>query len=205
MNRHPNIRQEAASIEHLEGRRLLAVYMDGNTLVIDGTEGADVITITSDPFLGGLIVNDNGEEIRWSQASLASFDGVRIMGFGGDDQILVADNILLKAYIDGGDGNDVLQGGMGDDTLMGGEGDDTLTGNAGADWLDGGAGVNVVVTDASDLFPPTDDDGGDDDGDGGDDGDGEGDGHMKPGNGKGHGYGHYKGRGEGHMKDHGHH
>lgn len=187
-----------ARLEGLERRQMLSVSVDGATLVIDGTDGADVISLSTDPFLGGLIVNVNGEEIRWSSASLAGFESVRITANAGDDQVIIADNLPLPAYIDGGAGNDVLQGGMGDDTLLGGDGDDSLTGGAGSDLMDGGPGVNVLVSDASDLFPPVEDDNG-----GGEDGGEEGDAHTKPGNGHGHGWGHYKGRGEGHMSSHG--
>ena len=181
-----------ARLEALEARRLLAVSMDGNTIVVEGTDAADVITIETDPFFGGLVLNFNGEEIRWNASDLANFDGIRIMTYGGDDQVLISEPIAVPAYIDGGAGNDVLQGGMGDDTLLGGDGDDTMSGGAGADYMDGGLGVNVLTTDASDLFPPIDGGGGDDGGDGEQD-------HCKPGKGKGHGWGHYKGEAMGHA------
>lgn len=190
-----------ARMERLESRRLLAVAIDGTTMVITGTDGDDTIQLSSDPFLGGLIVNVNGEEVRWSNMSLESFDLLQISGLGGNDQILLTDDVLLPAYIDGGDGNDVLQGGMGDDTLIGGLGDDTLNGGGGADLLDGGDGMNEVMADEFDTVVSPNDGG---DGDGGDD-DGDHDDH--PGKGLGHqkgkGLGHVMGKGKGHEK-HGH-
>ena len=149
-------------LEALEQRKLLSVSVDGTTLVVEGTEGADIISLWSDPFLGGLVVNVNGEEVRWSRFSLAGFTSVRISGLGGDDQIILADYLALPAFIDGGSGNDVIQGGMGNDSLYGGDGNDTLTGGGGTDMLDGGAGANVLTPDPEDTLVGGD---GDDDGD----------------------------------------
>ena len=166
--------------EPLEARRLLSVSVDGSTLVISGTDGPDVIRISSDPFLGGLTVDVNGEVIRWSNFSLSSFQLLNVSGGGGDDQILIGQNLVLPVFADGGDGNDLIQTGMGADSLFGGGGDDTLIGGGGADFMDGGAGLNQLMTDELDTFPSNDDgDDGADDGDGGageGDGDGAGDG-----------------------------
>ncbi len=193
---------DLARMERLESRRLLAVAIDGTTMLITGTDGDDTIQLSTDPFLGGLIVNVNGEEIRWSNMSLESFDLLQISGMGGNDQILLTDGVFLPAHIDGGDGNDVLQGGMGDDTLVGGLGDDMLNGGGGADLLDGGEGMNEVMADEFDTVVSPNDGG---DGDDGDDGDDHDDGH--PGKGLGHmkgkGLGHLIGKGKGHEK-HGH-
>ncbi len=47
-------------------------------------------------------------------------------------------------YIDGNDGNDVINGGPGADEINGGDDHDTIYGDAGADIIDAGAGTDVV-------------------------------------------------------------
>jgi Ca2+-binding RTX toxin-like protein len=49
------------------------------------------------------------------------------VGFGeaGDDQLI--GSFIAANYLDGGDGNDILNGGEGNDTLIGGEGSDRFT------------------------------------------------------------------------------
>jgi len=91
---------------------------------------------------------------------------------GGDDIIYAdagADKIYWEAktatttvYVDGGDGNDLIEevvataqsgagigdtlfGGAGDDTIRAGTGEDTITGGLGADELTGGSGADTFV------------------------------------------------------------
>jgi VCBS repeat-containing protein len=67
----------------------------------------------------------------------ARYDGVALIGGGGNDQLSGAGK---SDYLLGGAGNDILDGGAGADELKGGDGDDTLDGGSGSDKLQGGKG-----------------------------------------------------------------
>jgi Ca2+-binding RTX toxin-like protein len=68
----------------------------------------------------------------------------------GDDDVTVAGNVGLTAWLYGGTGNDRLKGGAGNDVLLGGDGDDLLVGGAGRDFLFGGTGADRIVGNADD-------------------------------------------------------
>ena len=113
-----------------------------DTIVINATDGNDVITLTSDSN-GVVTVSGLGEDVKISNFDTG--DRIIINGLGGDDVINatgLAAGILLTE--NGGNGNDVLIGGAGDDTLNGEAGDDALLGGPGQDILDGGPGSNTV-------------------------------------------------------------
>ena len=104
-------------------------------LVINGRNGADVITITDVNTVGSILILANGQN--------------------GDDTISAAGAALGVAnlQLDGGNGNDTLtgstgsetlRGSAGDDSLSGGEGDDTLVGGDGQDALNGDAGLDLL-------------------------------------------------------------
>lgn len=59
---------------------------------------------------------------------------------GDRDVITLANNIVLEAVLDGGDGDDRLRGGDGGNTMIGGPGDDNLRGGKASDILIGGDG-----------------------------------------------------------------
>ena len=113
-----------------------------DTVVINATDGNDVISITED----NGVVKVSGLATDVTISGFDANDRIVINGLGGDDVIDAAGlpaNILLTA--NGGDGNDVLIGGNGKDTLTGGAGDDILNGGGGVDILDGGPGNNVQI------------------------------------------------------------
>jgi len=113
-----------------------------DTVVIDGTNAADTITITNDN--GVITVSGLAETVTIK--NFEATDKLVIQGLGGDDVINVAGgNPGMLLTLDGGEGNDVLIGGPGNDTLLGGPGDDVLIGGGGQDVLDGGPGDNVVL------------------------------------------------------------
>jgi Ca2+-binding RTX toxin-like protein len=111
-----------------------------DTIVINATEGNDVISI----------VNDNGVVTITGLANdvtIKNFDAtdkIVINGLGGDDVIEATGLSGMQLVANGGDGDDILIGSPGNDTLSGGAGDDILTGNGGQDILDGGPGNNLV-------------------------------------------------------------
>ena len=104
-------------------------------LVINGGNGADVITISDVDNVGSILILANGQN--------------------GDDTITAAGAMLGVAnlQLDGGNGNDTLtgstgaetlRGSAGDDSLSGGEGDDTILGGDGQDALNGDAGNDIL-------------------------------------------------------------
>ena len=115
-----------------------------DTVIVNGTNGDDVITVVGDADgtdIGGLAA---GIHIAGAEADK---DQLSIRALAGDDVVaatgLRVTGIQLTA--DGGDGDDILIGGDGNDTLLGGAGDDILNGEDGLDILDGGPGANVVI------------------------------------------------------------
>ncbi len=113
-----------------------------DTIVINATNGNDVISITEN----NGVVTVSGLATDVTISGFDANDRIVINGLGGDDVINasgLATGILLTA--NGGDGDDVLIGGAGNDTLSGGAGDDVLIGGPGQDILDGGPGNNINI------------------------------------------------------------
>jgi Ca2+-binding RTX toxin-like protein len=117
-----------------------------DTVIINGTNGEDVITET----LTGGVLSVTGLA---AQVAVDGFeptlDTVRVQGLAGDD---IVDTSAVGAggpllALDGGVGNDILLGGAGNDNLLGGDNDDVLLGNGGVDTLDGGLGDNTLIQD----------------------------------------------------------
>ena len=133
-----------------------------DTVIINATNGDDVITITNNN--GVVTVSGLATETTITNFD-PTIDHIVVNGLGGDDVITASGlgtAMLLTA--DGGDGDDVLIGSAGNDTLLGGAGDDVLIGGPGQDILDGGTGSNVVIqaivaTPPADLAPTPNPDG----------------------------------------------
>jgi len=128
---------------------------------IDGTTGADVITLVN------TTVNSSGIKVVGGAAQVTAWTGLTVNGVAatGTISVDVAANVFagegddtvhasnLGDNIFGGWGNDTLYGGLLDDWLLGGDGDDTL--NAGAmaagtlggdgNYLNGGAGNDLLI------------------------------------------------------------
>ena len=146
----------------------------GNTMVLGGTEGNDVLIAGqadddtvygdggddwldggngNDVLFGGAgndIIRDSaGDDIMHGGTGNDDIDGGLgddiIFGEDGDD-LLHGGNSILGDEIQGGTGNDVIFGDEGDDALIGNEGDDWISGGAGGDGLvgDGGAPTGQV-------------------------------------------------------------
>ncbi len=100
------------------------------TMVIDGGDGNDVITVTPSP---------------------SGLDAQTVLGGAGEDEIrLLGTNSIL---VDGGLDSDLLIGTSSDDTLIGGGGDDelhgladndSLIGSDGNDTINGGSGNDII-------------------------------------------------------------
>src|SRR5262249_47302951 len=88
-------------------------------LVVNATAGDDIILVWAGPAPGSVVVVLN-------DAVLGPFSPtghVRVFGLAGDDVIIVAGNVTLSVWLDGGAGDDFLHGGAGPDLLLGGDGD----------------------------------------------------------------------------------
>jgi Ca2+-binding RTX toxin-like protein len=116
-----------------------------DTVVINGTSGDDVITLTD---TNG-VVTVSGLASTVTIANFEPTDRIVINGLGGDDVITASGfGTAMQLTENGGDGDDVLIGSPGNDTLTGGAGDDVLIGGGGQDVLDGGSGDNVIINSA---------------------------------------------------------
>ena len=129
-----------------------------DTIVINATNGSDVVTITNN----NGVVTVSGLAAAVTISGFEATDRIVINSLAGDD--VVDGSGLGTAMVftaDGGEGADVLIGSDGADTLKGGAGDDVLIGGPGLDVLDGGPGDNVVIqsvavgTPGNDIGPLT--------------------------------------------------
>ena len=125
-----------------------AAFLSGDTLIVAGTSGADVIEVTESNGVVTATVNHKS----WTFAS-NQVGAIQAYGYEGNDQLLAYTlGSNRSVLLDGGAGNDLLWGGAGNDTLQGDAGNDVLIGGGGADQLYGGAGIDVL---AAGQVPPT--------------------------------------------------
>jgi Ca2+-binding RTX toxin-like protein len=114
-------------MEALEARAMFAVDVsyDGDTIMINGTNGNDQVTVQWDK--NNPAVNyDDVIEVRDHGSLLGRFNTwVVASGFGNTFAAPSLDRIEFH----GKEGNDTLDGGLGDDKLDGGDGNDTLYGD----------------------------------------------------------------------------
>jgi Ca2+-binding RTX toxin-like protein len=113
-------------------------------LIIIGTGENDHLIVTGTT--GALSVQVNGSP----GYTFAANGRIRVHGLGGHDDLQVAGNVALSAWLYGGMGDDRLKGGDGNDVLLGGPGDDLLVGGNGRDMLIGGTGADRIVGNADD-------------------------------------------------------
>ncbi len=112
------------------------------SLFILGTEEADVFDVNQ--FADGTM------RVLWNGQFMGFFaptGGIYFEGLGGNDKILLDENVTFDAILDGGEGDDILQGGAGNDLLLGGMGNDFLYGGwNGRDVLIGGMGGDTIYS-----------------------------------------------------------
>lgn len=139
-----------AGAEELERRQLLSAWMTKGTLMVDGTNRADVIVV-SDSGKGTVTVTINGNKSGYGEAGVKK---IQVRGLNGNDEIEMRGYFPrgVSVYgnggrdrIVGGPSNEMIWGGAGDDELLGGKGDDKLYGEGGEDYLDGGSGDDLLV------------------------------------------------------------
>jgi hypothetical protein len=117
----------------------------GLRLVVLGTTGADVITLSGTA--GGMMLT-----AAWgSQIFTGAFSNLVVYGFSGDDTIRITNSVTASATVYAGDGNDtVYAAGMGSDTLYGGAGNDLLvTVGGGVDKAYGESGFDSFWVDSN--------------------------------------------------------
>ena len=143
---------DTLTVNDLSGTDAVAVVVDldpadgsVNHLVVDGTNGDDVVVVSGSA--AGVTVMGLAAQVSISNS--APNDTLRVNVLAGDD-VIDASSLAAGAFLltlDGGDGADVLIGSAGADTEFGGPGDDVLLGGPGVDILDGGPGDDVVIQD----------------------------------------------------------
>jgi Ca2+-binding RTX toxin-like protein len=116
-----------------------------DTVVINATNGNDVITLTNNN--GVVTVSGLAEDITIN--GFEATDRIVINGRAGDDVITASGFTGMQVTENGDEGDDVLIGSPGNDVLSGGLGDDVLIGGGGQDVLDGGPGSNTVLNAAT--------------------------------------------------------
>ncbi len=114
--------------------------LQGDTLVVNGTDGKDVIGV--DIKKGFVRAGMRGGSLLSFPA--ASVKKIVVNGGAASDKITIETTLTIPATLNGGPGKDVLLGGSGNDYLAGQGGNDKLVGRLGADTLDGGDGVDLV-------------------------------------------------------------
>jgi hypothetical protein len=145
---------------------VVAAEVQGDTLVVGGTNAAERITLRPADATGGVSVVVGGTDLGVFRPTAR----IVVYALGGDDTVEFLTTrvgtqtyaIGLRAVVSAGAGNDtvnaagstgnnVLLGGGGNDTITGGSDRDVLVGGQGADVLSGGSGDDVLIGGASNL------------------------------------------------------
>jgi Ca2+-binding RTX toxin-like protein len=121
--------------------RLQADPLGGTMLVVEGTAGNDTININPGRHPGDVMVTINGI----TSGPFRPTSRIVAFGYGGNNTITVSSKIRLPTWLDGVDGNSILEGGGGNNVLIGGTGNDTLIGRGTHDLLIGGGGQDVLM------------------------------------------------------------
>jgi hypothetical protein len=122
-------------------------------LAVGGTTGDDQIEIEREGkglYKVQIETEDGGHESEWQGTFAGPVSRLLVFGQDGDDDVQVAGNIDVSAWLYGGGGDDRLKGGAGDDLLVGGDGADLLLGGNGRDVLVGGKGADRIVGNSDD-------------------------------------------------------
>ena len=131
-------RNVAPVVDPLEARRLFAAV----PLVVNGTAGNDFIELTQNAT--HYVVTVNGVSNSHLFADVSNID----ITCGDGDDVIVATNMLLGFYANGGNGADAMIGGQGADTFLGAAGKDVLYGGPNNDRLNGAGGNDKVIGEA---------------------------------------------------------
>ena len=132
--------------------------LEGNELLINGTDLDDVIVVGQDETgtgTGNLQDITLAGAVRHATMYDASILGdvlgtepyasVQIIGGAGHDKITVDSSVAIPSKLIGGVGHDRIQGGSGHDVIFGNVGNDLLEGGAGNDTLNGGLDNDSLI------------------------------------------------------------
>ncbi len=141
--------------ESLESRNLCAVdvSLDGNVIVIEGSDQADNVVVThqvgdkNNKYDDKIVVTWTSGGVTQSKSfdlyklvdqgdkyqAVRNVDYLEFSGGAGNDKFW--NQTSLVSYLNGGEGNDELHGGSDYDQIAGGEGSDKIWGNGGHDYL----------------------------------------------------------------------
>jgi phospholipase C len=114
------------------------------TLIVQGTEKSDKITITLDS--GEIHVQIKGQDVDYDHFFAQSISRIEVYGQGGNDKIFVSQDVTTPTYIFGGTGSDTIIGGGGQTVIVGGSGNNRITGGSGPSILIGGSGHEMIET-----------------------------------------------------------
>src|SRR3954468_3864742 len=109
--------------ENLEVRRLLSFSIVDHKLIVNGTDGQDII-VFRDQGWGRFVLSINGKDSR--SFGVLRLKRIVVNGRDGDDYISLENAIYQDARI-------ILRGNRGDDTLRGSGLGDSLLGGLGRD------------------------------------------------------------------------
>jgi phospholipase C len=113
-------------------------------LIVQGTEGKDQIRITQDG--GAVRVQITSKGVDYDHFFSQAISRIEVYGQGGNDDIRVAKDVTIPAYLFAGDGNNTIVGGGGPTVIVGGSGNNVLTGGAGPSIIIGGSGHEKLKT-----------------------------------------------------------
>jgi Ca2+-binding RTX toxin-like protein len=115
--------------------------------VVEGDAGADTMLFNGSAGAEVMEASSNGSRLRFTRdlgnivMDVNATEKLDVRALGGNDTVTVLDltaTATRQVFIDGGEGDDILNGGPGRDTLVGGLGVDNLRGNGSVDALNGG-------------------------------------------------------------------
>jgi Ca2+-binding RTX toxin-like protein len=117
-----------------------AIALQGDTLVIGGTDANDIILVHPGGGRDGIKVHLNG-----AVQTFTDVERVVVFGQDGNDLIQVTESVTVPTELYGGDGNDILNGGGGPSMIMRGAGNDVIVGGKGRNLLIGGLGSDILT------------------------------------------------------------
>ena len=119
-----------------------AASIANGTLVVNGTNGPDVVTVNADATEVQVTVNANQ-----SRFNLTDFNAISVALSNGNDQFTEQSVVLADKHltVDGGNGDDTIKTGDGADVISGGNGNDTVDAGKGADTVFLGNGNDFFV------------------------------------------------------------
>lgn len=136
--------------EVLESRLCLSgIYLFGDLLIVQGTNGNDDIQVVENTNTNFTRVSVNDQ---FKVVDNRVVTTLIVSGGNGDD--VIQNRTSYTSVISGGNGNDTIRGGTGDDIMYGGNGNDIINDIGGNNFLSGGNGNDTLqsVSSGQDRF-----------------------------------------------------